>query len=208
MEMITNSQFKEMMLKYQFAKKRLETELEILLESYEFKYGYNPVEHKKTRIKSFGSVCEKLQSKGLDVSVENITRYIYDMVGMRIVCSFVNEVYEIASIIRSANEFIIKREIDYVKEPKDSGYRSYHMHVLIPIHLGEITEYIEAEIQIRTVAMDCWASLDHKLRYKFVGQFPEELSKQVAQSANDMMEIDKKMQQIADKVGMIKKNYR
>ena len=91
MEMITNSQFKEMMLKYQFAKKRLETELEILLESYEFKYGYNPVEHKKTRIKSFGSVCEKLQSKGLDVSVENITRYIYDMVGMRIVCSFVNE---------------------------------------------------------------------------------------------------------------------
>lgn len=206
MEMITNSQFKEMMLKYQFAKKRLETELEILLESYEFKYGYNPVEHKKTRIKSFGSVCEKLQSKGLDVSVENITRYIYDMVGMRIVCSFVNEVYEIASIIRSANEFIIKREIDYVKEPKDSGYRSYHMHVLIPIHLGEITEYIEAEIQIRTVAMDCWASLDHKLRYKFVGQFPEELSKQVAQSANDMMEIDKKMQQIADKVGMIKKN--
>ena len=206
MEMITNSQFKEMMLKYQFAKKRLETELEILLESYEFKYGYNPVEHKKTRIKSFGSVCEILQSKCLDGSVENITRYIYDMVGMRIVCSFVNEVYEIASIIRSANEFIIKREIDYVKEPKDSGYRSYHMHVLIPIHLGEITEYIEAEIQITTVAMDCWASLDHKLRYKFVGQFPEELSKQVAQSANDMMEIDKKMQQIADKVGMIKKN--
>ena len=192
-----------MMLKYEFVKKRLETEIEILLKAYEFKAGYNPVEHIKSRIKSISSVISKLKSKNLDITVENITRYVYDMVGIRIICSFVNEVYEIASVIRSANVFIIKKEIDYVKEPKKSGYRSYHMHVLVPIHLENITEYIEAEIQIRTVAMDCWASLDHKLRYKFVGDFPEKLNLEIAQSAADMMKVDKKMQVIADKIYMI-----
>ena len=203
MEIVNDTIYKEMMLKYEFVKKRLETEIEILLKAYEFKAGYNPVEHIKSRIKSISSVISKLKSKNLDITVENITRYVYDMVGIRIICSFVNEVYEIASVIRSANVFIIKKEIDYVKEPKKSGYRSYHMHVLVPIHLENITEYIEAEIQIRTVAMDCWASLDHKLRYKFVGDFPEKLNLEIAQSAADMMKVDKKMQVIADKIYMI-----
>ena len=208
MELVNDTVFKEMMLKYEFVKKRVETEIEILLKAYEFKAGYNPVEHIKSRIKSFSSVVEKLKSKNLDITVENITRYIYDMVGIRIICSFVNEVYEIASIIRSANGFIIKKEIDYVKFPKKSGYRSYHMHVLVPIHLENITEYIEAEIQIRTVAMDCWASLDHKLRYKFIGDFPEKLNLEIAQSAADMMKIDKKMQKIADEIYIIESNKR
>lgn len=208
MEIINDSLFKEMMLKYEFVKKRLETEIEILLKSYEFKAGYNPVEHIKSRIKSFSSVISKLKSKKLDITVENITRYVYDMVGIRIICSFVNEVYEIASVIRSANGFIIKKEIDYVKDPKKSGYRSYHMHVLVPIHLENITEYIEAEIQIRTVAMDCWASLDHKLRYKFIGEFPEKLNLEIAQSASDMMKIDKKMQMIADKIYIMESDKR
>lgn len=206
MEMFNDEGFKEMMMKYDFVKKRLETELEILLQSYEFKIGYNPVEHIKARIKSFSSAANKLKSKGLDVTVHNITRYIYDMVGMRIICSFVNEVYEIASIIRATNEFVIKKEIDYVKYPKSSGYRSYHMHVLVPIHLENITEYIEAEIQIRTVAMDCWASLDHKLRYKFIGDIPEKINLEIAQSASDMMNIDNKMQNIANKMRYIESN--
>lgn len=208
MEIVNDTIFKEMMLKYEFVKKRVETEIEILLKAYEFKTGYNPVEHIKSRIKNISSVFFKLKSKNLDVTVENITRYVYDMVGIRIICSFVNEVYEIASIIRSANGFIIKKEIDYVKEPKKSGYRSYHMHVLVPIHLENITEYIEVEIQIRTVAMDCWASLDHKLRYKFIGEFPEKLNLEIAQSAADMMKIDNKMQKIADEICIIERNKR
>ena len=88
------------------------------------------------------------------------------MVGLRIVCSFVSDVYDIINIIKSSHQFIVKNESDYIKNPKNSGYTSYHINILVPVHLEGKTEYIEAEVQIRTVAMDCWASLDHKLRYK------------------------------------------
>lgn len=198
MEIFKQDDYKEMMLKYGFAKKRLETEIEILIESFEARAGYNPVEHVKSRIKSFDRVVEKLRKKNLDVTVDNIYRYVYDLVGIRIVCSFMRDVYEIASVIRSTDEFIIKKEIDYIQEAKASGYMSYHMHILVPIHLDNITEYIEAEIQIRTIAMDCWASLDHKLRYKMPDVMPEYLKKELFECAKNMKMIDMKMQKISD----------
>lgn len=198
MEILKQDDYKEMMLKYGFAKKRLETELEILIESFKARAGYNPVEHMKSRIKTFDRVVEKLKKKNLDVSVDNIYRHVYDFVGVRIVCSFIRDVYEIASIIRATDEFIIKKEIDYIQEPKPSGYMSYHMHILVPIHLDNVTEYIEAEIQIRTIAMDCWASLDHKLRYKMPDAMPENLKKELFGCAKDMKVIDMKMQRLSD----------
>ena len=186
------------MLKYEFAKKKLETDLEILLQEYAFKVGYNPVEHIKSRIKSLDRVIEKLNRKEKELTVDNITRYVSDVVGMRIVCSFIKDVYTIVDIIRSTGEFIVKSEKDYIEEPKSSGYRSYHMIVLVPIHLENRTEYIPVEIQIRTIAMDCWASLDHKLRYRYPDKISLELEKEIVESANDMLEIDKKMQRISD----------
>ena len=198
MEFEKNREYQEMMLKYEFAKKKIETDLEILLREYAFKEGYNPVEHIKSRIKSFDRIVEKLNRKNQEVSVDNIVRHVSDVVGMRIVCSFIKDVYTIAEIIRSTGEFILKSEKDYIEEPKESGYRSYHMIVLVPIHLENRTEYIPVEIQIRTVAMDCWASLDHKLRYRVPGKISEELEKEIFESANDMLEIDKKMQHISD----------
>ena len=198
MELIKQRDYKEMMLKYEFAKRKLETDLEILLQEYAFKVGYNPVEHIKSRIKSLDRIVEKLNRKEKDVTVDNITRYVSDVVGMRIVCSFIKDVYTIVDIIRSTGEFIVKSEKDYIEEPKSSGYRSYHMIVLVPIHLENRTEYIQVEIQIRTVAMDCWASLDHKLRYRFPGILSQELENEIVESANDMLEIDKKMQHISD----------
>lgn len=197
-ELEKNREYQEMMLKYEFAKKKIETDLEILLREYAFKEGYNPVEHIKSRIKSFDRIVEKLNRKNQEISVDNIVRHVSDVVGMRIVCSFIKDVYTIAEIIRSTGEFILKSEKDYIEEPKESGYRSYHMIVLVPIHLENRTEYIPVEIQIRTVAMDCWASLDHKLRYRVPGKISEELEKEIFESANDMLEIDKKMQHISD----------
>ena len=198
MELVKEKSYKEMMLKYEFAKKKVETDLEILLREYAFKEGYNPVEHIKSRIKSYERIVEKLKRKDKEITVTNILSNVSDVVGMRIVCSFIKDVYTIADIIRSTGEFILKSEKDYIEEPKESGYRSYHMIVLVPIHLENRTEYIPVEIQIRTIAMDCWASLDHKLRYRYPDKISLELEKEIVESANDMLEIDKKMQRISD----------
>ena len=198
MELERSREYQEMMLKYEFAKKKIETDLEILLREYAFKAGYNPVEHIKSRIKGLDRIVEKLNRKEKELTVPNILSYVSDVVGVRIVCSFIKDVYTIADIIRSTGEFILKSEKDYIEEPKESGYRSYHMIVLVPIHLENRTEYIPVEIQIRTVAMDCWASLDHKLRYRVPGKLSEELEREIVESANDMLEIDKKMQHMSD----------
>ena len=198
MKITEQAEYQEMMLKYNFAMQRLETELNILLKEYEYKKGYNPVEHIKTRMKSLESALKKLEEKGYEVSVDNLVRKVYDMIGIRIVCSFLSDVYDIVDLIRGSKQFIIKRENNYIEYPKESGYRSYHLIVLVPIHLGERTEYIEAEIQIRTVAMDFWASLDHKLRYKIVDRVSDEIKLGTLECSRDIYELDLKMQSLYD----------
>lgn len=198
MEIMKQRDFKELMLKYEFAQKRLITELDILLEEFEFNNGYNPVEHTKSRIKKMESIVKKLDRKGYEVTTDSIQRHVHDVVGLRIVCSFLSDVYDIINIIKSSKQFIIKDESDYIKNPKDSGYTSYHINLLVPIHLEGKTEYIEAEIQIRTVAMDCWASLDHKLRYKVATT--DELEEEMLNCADKMIEIDKQMQHLCELV--------
>lgn len=193
---LEEKEFEEVMLKYDFAMKKLETELDILLKEHEFKYGSNPVEHTKSRIKSLDSASKKLKKKGYDLTVDNLIRYVHDMIGIRIICSFISDVYDIVDIIKSSNEFILKEECDYIKNPKDSGYSSYHLNVLIPLHLEEITEYVEAEIQIRTVAMDCWASLEHKLSYKLPKRVPSDIKRELIDCASEIEKLDLKMQKI------------
>ncbi len=196
MKITDQVEYQEMMLKYNFAMQRLETELNILLKEYEFKKGYNPVEHIKTRMKSLDSAVKKLTEKGYDVTVDNLIRKIYDMIGIRIVCSFLADVYDIVNLIKGSKQFIIKRENNYIDFPKESGYRSYHLIVLVPIHLGERTEYIEAEIQVRTVAMDFWASLDHKLRYKLSDEVPDEIRFGMFECSKDVEKLDLKMESL------------
>ena len=114
---------------------------------------------------------------------------VHDIVGIRIVCSFLADVYEIVGILKSSKQFIVKDESDYIKNPKDSGYSSYHINLLVPVHLLDRTEYIEAEVQIRTVAMDCWASLDHKLRYKLPEELPESINSNMNLWANEISNL-------------------
>lgn len=194
MKLSEQKEYKEIMLKYSFAKKILETEIDILLQEYEFNNGYNPVEHTKSRLKDLNSAVKKLEKKGYIINMDNLIRQVHDMIGVRIVCSFLSDVYDIVNIIKSSKQFIIKEECDYIKNPKDSGYTSYHLNILVPIHLEERTEYVEAEIQIRTIAMDCWASLDHKLSYKLPKRIPDSLKKQMLSCSNEMRLLDKKMQ--------------
>ena len=191
-----NDEFKKKYMKYEFAKERLQNEINILIKEYEYELGYNPVEHTKSRIKALESSINKLKKRNYEITFENLINHIHDIVGIRIVCSFLSDVYEIANRIQSSKQFKIVNVNDYIKEPKPSGYTSYHINVLIPIDLYASTEYIEAEIQIRTIAMDCWSSLDHKLRYKLPENIPDEINTELKNRAKDMQELDKKMEAI------------
>ena len=191
-----NDEYKKKFMKYEFAKERLQNEINILIKEYEYELGYNPVEHTKTRIKTLESAENKLRKRNYEVTFDNLVNHIHDIVGIRIVCSFLSDVYEIANRIQSSKQFKIENVNDYIKNPKPSGYTSYHINVLIPIDLYASTEYIEAEIQIRTIAMDCWSSLDHKLRYKLPENIPEEIKTELKNRAEDMKELDIKMEDL------------
>lgn len=183
----------EIYAKYEYAKKMLETELQILIKEFERKHGYTPVEHTKSRIKTEKSIQCKLTKKGYEFTPENIEKHISDVVGVRIVVSFLSDVYDIVSMITHSTNLLIKKRKDYIKEPKDSGYSSYHLIVLVPVYLESYVEYITAEIQIRTVAMDFWATLDHKIRYKFQDVIPADIQNAMREYAEDIQELDRKM---------------
>ena len=185
--------YKEAFLKYDYALQNLLTELNILLKEYENNSKINPVEHIKSRIKTKESALEKLTRKGYPSNYENMILHVHDMVGVRIVCSFKSDVYDIVRIIKESKLLKIKKEQDFIKNPKETGYSSFHINVLVPIFLNEGIEYIEAEIQIRTVAMDFWATLEHKIRYKFDGIIPQEVSKELYNCSNEVKELDNKM---------------
>lgn len=188
---------KELMLKYSFALEVLKTEINILIKNYEYKNNYNPVEHIKSRIKSKESAIKKLDKKGYDLTYENLEKHVHDMVGIRIVCSFMSDVYEIINLIKGSKQFKILEEKDYINDPKDSGYSSYHINLLVPIHLDNKIEYVEAEVQIRTIAMDFWASLDHKIRYKFPSKIPDEVKEEMFNCSLDIRTLDDKMENLS-----------
>lgn len=188
---------KELMLKYSFALEVLKTEMNILIKNYEYKNNYNPVEHIKSRIKTKESAIKKLEKKGYDLTYENLEKHVHDMVGLRIVCSFMSDVYEIVDLIKNSKQFKIIEEKNYILNPKDSGYSSYHLNILVPIHLDNETEYVEAEIQIRTIAMDFWASLDHKIRYKFPSEIPGEVKEEMFNCSLDIRLLDNKMENLS-----------
>jgi putative GTP pyrophosphokinase len=190
----------ELMLRYEFAEEMLQTQLNILIKEYEFVNKYNPVEHIKSRLKTRESAIEKLERKGYEVTTENLIKHVHDMIGIRIVCSFIPDVYHIVDAIKNSHEYIIKEEKDYIKNPKETGYISYHLIVLVPIHLNGKTEHVEAEIQIRTMAMDFWASLDHKIQYKFPKEIPEEVKREMYNCAMDIEALDHKMYQLNELV--------
>lgn len=193
----------EVMLKYTYALETLKTDLGILIKDYEFRNHYYPVEHIKTRIKTKESAIKKLEKKGYKITLENLTNHVHDMIGVRIVCSFVSDVYRIVELIKNSKQFYIKEEKDYISDPKETGYISYHLIVLVPIFLENIEELIEAEIQIRTIAMDFWASLDHKIQYKFPKKIPTEIAQEMYNCAIDIRKLDDKM----EKLNIIMKKY-
>lgn len=193
-----------LILKYTSALKNLETQISILLQDYEYKNNYNPVEHIKSRLKSYDSASKKLISRGYEVTVKNIEEHVLDMVGIRIVCSFLSDVYEIVRIIENSDQITVHDKEDYITNPKDTGYSSYHLNVYVPVYLIDGVQLVAAEIQIRTVAMDFWASLDHKIMYKFKGEIPEEIREEMQNCAKDIHRLDQKMLNLNKEMQIIK----
>ncbi len=183
----------ELLEEYQFGHQMLETELSILIKEFAKIKGYNPVEHIKSRIKTVESIKRKLERKNLPLNTDIMEKNIHDIIGFRIVCSFVSDVYDIVEMIQDCKEIRIIDKKDYIKNPKKSGYSSYHLIVLIPVYLTSGIKYMEAEIQIRTVTMDFWASLDHKIRYKFQGEIPDEVKEEMEKYSKEVQTIDEKM---------------
>ena len=196
MDMFSDNEKKlleELYLKYGFALKKLDTDLDILLKSYAYENNNNPVEHTKLRIKSIDSAVKKLSKKGYEINIDNLVKHVHDMIGYRIVCSFLSDVYDIVELIKNSNQFNIKGEKDYIKNPKETGYISYHIIISIPITLNDKIINVDAEIQIRTIAMDFWASLDHKIQYKFSDLIPKDINDEMYNCSLNIKELDNKM---------------
>ena len=191
------------LLLYNAVLKEICTKLEILNSEFKLAHQYNPIEHITSRIKSASSIARKIRIKGLELTVENIVKYINDVAGVRIICSFTSDIYRIADAIAKQNDVKILKVKDYIANPKPNGYTSYHMIVSIPIFLSNDVIDTKVEIQIRTIAMDFWASLEHKIYYKFDGKAPDGIRDELRECANIISFLDKKMLSINEDV----KNY-
>ena len=159
-------------------------------------HQYNPIEHIKSRIKTPESIVRKLKKRGYESTLDNMIKYVNDIAGIRIICSFTSDIYRIAEMLRNQSDIKVISIKDYIKAPKESGYKSYHMLVSVPIYLSDSVVDTKVEIQIRTVAMDFWASLEHQLRYKSKGDIPQFIAKELKECAETIAETDLKMERI------------
>lgn len=192
--------WKEVTLVYNSALKEIGTKLEILNDEFQHVHRYNPIEHIKSRLKSPESIVRKLKKHGYESTIENMVKHVNDIAGVRVICSFTSDIYRIAEMLTNQNDIKIICVKDYIKNPKPSGYRSYHMIVSIPIFLSDRKTEATVEIQIRTVAMDFWASLEHKLKYKKHIKKAESISNELFYCAELIAQLDGRMQQIREKI--------
>ena len=186
-------QWTTVMFLYNSALKAINTKIEILNNECIHIHKYNPIEYIKSRIKTPESIVKKLKRDGYESTIENMRNYINDIAGIRIVCSFTSDIYRLAEMIGKQNDLTVICVKDYIKNPKVSGYKSFHMHVTVPIFLSDRVVDTKVEIQIRTIAMDFWASLEHKIYYKFEGNAPDYLEQELKACADMADMLDNKM---------------
>lgn len=193
-------EWSQALMLYDAALKEINTKLEILNNEFKLALQYNPIEHITSRLKTPQSIVKKLRRYGKDVNVENIIKHINDVAGIRIICSFTSDIYRIADLISKISDIKVITIKDYIANPKPNGYTSYHMIVTIPVYLSNMTVDIKVEIQIRTIAMDFWASLEHKIYYKFEGNAPEHIRKELKECSELVSYLDQRMLSINEEI--------
>lgn len=196
----TSDEWEKMRLIYDAALREVNTKLETLNNEFKLRHQYNPIEHITSRIKSPESIAKKLKHNGYDITVGNIIRHINDVAGIRIICSYTTDIYRIAKLIANQSDVTVLKIKDYIANPKPNGYKSYHMIISVPIFLSEQIVDTKVEIQIRTIAMDFWASLEHKMYYKFEGNAPENIRRELKECADLVAFLDQKMLAINEEI--------
>lgn len=189
-----------LMFLYNAALKEINTKIDILNDEFQHIYHYTPIEHIKSRIKTPASIVNKLKKNGYETSVENMVKYVNDIAGIRIICSFTSDIYLIADMITKQSDLKVVSVKDYITHPKVSGYQSYHILVTVPIHLTQGIVDTIVEIQIRTIAQDFWASLEHKIYYKFEGNAPDYIRRELQECANIVSNLDRRMLSLNKKI--------
>jgi putative GTP pyrophosphokinase len=210
---IRMNQFKDMkvelirfMMSYKFALEEMMTKINILKQEFKYIHDYNPIEHVSSRLKSPESILNKIQRKGYDYSFESITENIRDIAGIRITCAYISDIYKISEMLQKQKDVTLIECKDYIKNPKPNGYQSLHLIVQIPIFMSDREEHIFVEIQIRTIAMDFWASLEHKIYYKYNKEIPQHMKDELKEAAVTAAQLDKKMEKLQREMNKLKES--
>lgn len=192
---------------YKFALEQLKTKIDLLKSEFKHIHDYNPIEHVTSRVKTPESIMRKAQKKGYPLTLESIRKNIRDIAGLRITCSFETDIYVIHRMLEEHGDVNIIEEKDYINNPKGNGYRSLHLIVEVPVFMTDREQRVLVEIQIRTIAMDFWASLEHKIFYKYNREIPEHIKHELAEAAEVAHMLDKKMEALHTEVNLIKSNH-
>lgn len=181
---------------YESAIREVKTKLEILDSEFRTKYAYNPIHHINDRLKSPQSMLEKLQRKGLPITIDSVRANLHDIAGVRVICNYIEDIYTVAELLTKQDDVTLVSVKDYIKNPKPNGYRSLHLVIETPVFLSDRKELVHVEVQIRTIAMDFWASLEHELKYKTDTEVSAELAAQLKECAETIAATDIRMQEI------------
>ncbi len=186
---------------YESAVKQLALKFEVLNAEFNIRYARNPIHHIESRVKSVRSITAKLIKNGQPVTISAAREYINDIAGVRVVCNYIDDVYHVAEMFERQKDVEIIKKQDYIKKPNYNGYRSLHLDIRIPVYLSDRTEYVIAEIQLRTIAMDFWASLEHDIRYKVnKSKLPPGINEEMYECADKIAEIDRQMQDMYQRI--------
>lgn len=193
-------QFRRLLLLYEFGMQEVLTKVNILGDEFRLIHDYNPLEHVNARIKSPGSILAKVRSRGFPLTPESLRENISDIAGIRLTCSFESDIYRLRDVLLKQTDLRLIRERDYIQNPKPNGYKSLHLVIEVPVFLTDSVEQVAVEIQLRTIAMDFWASLEHKIYYKFDQEVPTQLTDALRDAALVAASLDKSMEQIHQEV--------
>ena len=191
--------FQELIMMYSCAIREVKTKLEVLNDDLAVRNQRNPIQMIKSRVKKPGSIIEKLQRRGYPITIQSVADNLYDVAGIRVICSFVDDIYQVAEMLARQDDVTVLTVKDYIRCPKDNGYRSYHMIIEVPVYFSDRKEKMRVEVQIRTIAMDFWASLDHQMKYKKDLEDSTEISEELKECAEIIAQTDLKMLSIRRK---------
>lgn len=194
-------EFQEAIMMYTCAIREVKTKLEVLNDELSIRNQRNPIEMIKARVKKPASIVEKLKRRNLPVTLESMVNHLDDVAGIRVICSFVDDIYAVAEMLVSQDDVTVIAVKDYIRNPKPNGYRSYHLILEIPVFFSDRKKYMRVEVQIRTIAMDFWASLDHQLKYKKdVGEAADSIISELRDCAENIAQIDRRMLEIRQRI--------